>query len=231
MHVARPDLYVGIHQLASEVSRWSAECDRRLHKLYCYMSSHADMHLQWSLSYAKDARYVIHHWPDADLNGSPFTSKSCSGLWLEICDNFGNSFPIAWGSKKQEATASHTCEAETVSLSSSLRGEAIPAQMLLSGVLGSPVDVVIHEDNAACIIAVQKGYSPAMRYLTRTQRIALGFLHETTQQTQDIDKYGNINIIKTDTKEHKGDFFTKALTTADFQLARTRIGMFQSNPK
>ena len=60
-------------------------------------------------------------WPDADLNGDLMTSKSTSGFFLELAGQDGRGMPIAWGTKRQGSTSSHTCEAETVSLSTVLR--------------------------------------------------------------------------------------------------------------
>ena len=40
--VARPDLLSSVNMLAREVSRWTAACDRRLHRLICYMHQTQD---------------------------------------------------------------------------------------------------------------------------------------------------------------------------------------------
>ena len=44
--------------------------------------------------------------------------------------------------------------------------------------LGRPVKLVGKEDNTACIAAVKRGYSPALRYLQRLAQVSLGFCHE-----------------------------------------------------
>lgn len=219
----KPDLCVPIQHLASEVSRWSAECDRRLHRLYQYIYKSKDETLKGKLSYAKGTTYHLDLWPDADLAGNPFTAKSSSGGWLELCDSHGNCFPLSWGSKKQDCTANHTAEAETYSLSTWLRGDGIPAQYLMSKILCDKVDLNVHEDNAACIIAVAKGYSPAMRYLPRQTKVSLDFLHDTT--TEENNPLGRIKVVKADTKIHKGDFFTKALSPNAFAEGKRRIGL------
>ena len=81
----------------------------------------------------------------------------------------------------------------------------------------------MHEDNAACIIAVAKGYSPAMRYLPRQAKVSLDFLHDTT--TEENNPLGRIKVVKADTKIHKGDFFTKALSPNAFAEGKRRIGL------
>ena len=219
----RPDLCVAIQQLSSEVTRWSTECDRRCHRLYQYMAGSVNDVLAGTLSYREGTVYKLALWPDADLNGNPFTSKSTSGGWLEIIDSHGNCFPISWGAKKQECTARHTCEAETYSLDTWVRGDGVPAQILLSKLLQCQVDLDIHEDNAACIIAVAKGYSPAMRYLPRSLRTSLGKLNELTSEVG--NPFGVCRVVKADTKIHKGDFFTKALNAPSFREGKARIGL------
>lgn len=219
--VARPDIFVPIQQLASEITRWSAECDRRLHRLYCYMFSSMNMSLNGKLHY-NDARFVLRFWPDADLCGNPFTARSTSGMWVELADSEGGFFPLMWGAHKQTAAASHTCEAETIAMASGLRSEVIAIQSLLSHIFAYRMPLEIYEDNSACIIAVNKGYSPAMRYLPRHQKISLAVLHELVAEK---GKDNAITLLKVDTSLHKGDMFTKSLAAPSFCKALTRIGL------
>ena len=82
----------------------------------------------------------------------------------------------------------------------------------------------MHEDNSATIIGCEKGYSPAMRYLPRTQKIALGFIHEIiTDECTEDPTCGTIRIVKAATDIHKGDCFTKELTPIKFQKAQDLI--------
>jgi len=129
----------------------------------------------------------------------------------------------------------HTAEAETVSLAHCCRQELIPLQILLQAMLGESVDCVVKEDNAACIIAVTKGYSPSLRHLKRTQRIALGHLHEIFFEEEADDRKhrdgsaltdGKFTLEKAATADHKGDLFTKELHPAQFNhaLDLIRIG-------
>ena len=60
--------------------------------------------------------------------------------------------------------------------------------------------------------AIQRGYSPALRYFKRTQRIDIGFSHGTTSGP-------HVFLEKADTAEHKGDFFTKPLNITSFRDA------------
>ena len=85
--------------------------------------------------------------------------------------------PLAWWSRKQQCTATHTCEAETVSLAEAIK-EVIPIQDLFELALSIPINAILKEDNAAALISANKGYSPAMRGLKRTQRISIGDIHD-----------------------------------------------------
>jgi hypothetical protein len=216
--MALPNLIVAVGRLASELSRWTAESDRKLRRLYSYVHNHYDMKLTGTLSTRDIDAVTIIAWPDADLNSDSNTSRSHSGCWIELAAN-GRSFPLTWFSKRQDSTATHTCEAETVSLATCLK-EAIPMQDLFSVILGRVIPMVIKEDNSAARIACTKGYSPAMRYLKRTQRVCIGFISDTVNEEKN-----EISIEQAQTATHKGDVFTKALGHADFHSALARLGM------
>jgi hypothetical protein len=117
--------------------------------------------------------------PDADLNGDLMHTKSTGGCWIEAQGLDGRCFPLAYGSRRQGGTSLHTPESEMVSLATFLCNEALPLQHLWQCLLGRPVDLIVYEDNEACITIAKKGYSPLLRCLPRTQRCSLGVVHET----------------------------------------------------
>jgi hypothetical protein len=183
------------------------------------------------LNYQDADSLVIHAWPDADLAGDEMTTKSTSGFFLELAGPGGRGIPVSWGSKRQGCTATHTAEAEIVSLASCLKSEVIPTQMLIERILGRPVPAIIFEDNAAAIVAASKGYSPSMRYLKRTQRTSIGLVYDITHpdmNNQRIkDGFESIVVSKCPTSEQKGDLFTKCLPRAGFEAALDKIRMTQ----
>eukprot|EP00972_Heterocapsa_arctica_P055945 8252013-Heterocapsa_arctica.AAC.1 len=96
MYAARmavPNLIVAVGRLASELSRWTAESDRKLHRLYSYVYSCSNLKLTGTLSTKDLDDVTIIAWPDADLNSDSNTSRSHSGCWVEIAAN-GRSFPL-----------------------------------------------------------------------------------------------------------------------------------------
>ena len=134
MHAARiavPQALTPVCRRASELSRWSKDSDRKLHRLYCYLYCYPDLVLMGSLSTADREKIKVIAWPDADLNSDINSSKSTSGCFIEIAAS-GRSVPLAWWSRKQHCTATHTCEAETVSLAEAVK-EVIHIQDLREG--------------------------------------------------------------------------------------------------
>ena len=176
--MAMPQICMIVSRLASQITKSSADSDRRLLRVYGYLRANADKVLTGTPSKSDRKHLKIIAWPGADLNGDFMSTESTDGFFVELAGREGRGSPLAWGSHKQGSTAMHTAEAETVSLAHCCRQQLIPLQILLQALLGEAVDCIVKEDNAACIIAVTKGSSPSLRHLKRTQRIALGHLHE-----------------------------------------------------
>ena len=229
VRMAAPHLSIAVTRLSAQITKWSRESDRRLHRIFSYIAGASHMQLMGQLSTEDRDNLTLVAWPDADLAGDLTTTKSTSGFFMEVIGSgtpecAERCFPITWGCHRQGSTSQHTGEAEIVSLASCLRKELMPTQILLSKLLRRPVKSVLCEDNNTAIISVRKGYSPNMRHLARTQRISIGLLHETINDEADHPE-GDIELIKIDTKVHKGDMFTKELEVRDYVAAIGRIGV------
>ena len=220
--LARPDIVVAITRLASKVTSWNRSHDRALHRLMQYVQHTADLELVGTLSSEDLETAVLVMSPDADLANDLETSKSTSGLWLELQSEDGSrSWPLAWRSKKQGSTASSTCEAEMISLATALKGEVLPMIELLEAALGRELKMVCLEDNTQCIQAASSGYSAALRHLPRTERISVGVVHEIFEGSPAYAlKYQA-------TAEHKGDMFTKRLEPNAFERALKMINLLR----
>jgi len=232
-----PPLAVAIQRLSRFVTRWNAECDRRLERMFSYIKHALAQELSFPGEVCCDEldSFMLDGYPDADLAGDQFTTKSSSGYFLALTSK-SCSFPLSWGVVKQGSTSQHTQEAEIVSFAYFLRGDLIPVQKLLSICLGSPVNARLHEDNNATITAIVKGYSPSLRHLSRTQRISLGFCHEVISHPEkkqplsdSEDEHdcssGDIGLQKIETDSQLGDFFTKTFTRREFEQKIKSIGM------
>ncbi len=81
--MARPDLLRAVNRLARFVTRWSVDCDRRLHRLMCDIAH--SLHLR-QVGWVGDpvAALYPHLYADADLAGCTETLKSTSGAVM--CD-------------------------------------------------------------------------------------------------------------------------------------------------
>jgi len=221
--MCHPGLSLGIGRLSRRITKWCLECDRRLHRLYEFLCG-TDYHLHGELSQEDCATCYLAVWPDADLNGDLFDTKSTSGCFIELAGQDGRAMPIIWGSRKQEGTAQHTQDAEMVSAAKWTRDDAIAIQAVFSLILGRPIVMRIMEDNSSMIIAAEKGYSPSLRHMQRIHRTSLGLIHDLIHQ-QPGEGEGQVFLDKVDTDIHKGDQFTKQLTVAKFLTAMDLIKM------
>ena len=131
--IARYDFMWTVNMLAREVTRWSAACDRRLHRLICYMHQTAD----WAqVCFVGDSPSDcwLTLFSDASFAGDLRDSKSTAGDIL--CLVRPNTFvPISWICKKQGAVSHSTAEAEVISLDAGVRLEGLPALSLWSLVI------------------------------------------------------------------------------------------------
>ena len=106
-------------------------------------------------------------------------------------------------------------------LDAALKRDVIPLLHQIEVTLGRPVKLVGKEDNAACISAVKRGYSPALKYLPRHAQVSLGFANEVFHRNWEnhaAPKYVS-ELSYWESKSHKGDWMTKELPPKDFQHA------------
>ena len=164
---------------------------------------------------------VLHLYADADWVGDPTTTKSTTGVWLELYSpTSGHAWVLSWATVKQTATASSTREAESVGMSVGLRRDALPVQILIDTLIGQRIPIIAHCDNAETLTAVSKGYSKKMRCLSRSQRVSIGAIHEMLNDTD-----MKVTAVYVNTAEQKGDMFTKALQAPEYIRQRLAIGI------
>ena len=65
-----------------------------------------------------------------------------------------------------------------ISLATSLKAEVLPMMELLEHALGRPIRLRCLEDDNECVLAIDTGYSAALRHLLRTERISTEMFHE-----------------------------------------------------
>ena len=126
--IARMDLMWSVNMLAREVTRWTAACDRRLHRLISWMH-HSSDYLQHCYVGDSPSACELVLFSDASFAGDLKDSKSTSGGVL--CLVGPNTYvPITWLCKKQTAVSHSTSESEVVALDAGSRLEGIPALLL-----------------------------------------------------------------------------------------------------
>ena len=81
--VARYDLLKAINYLAKRITRWDSRCDRRLHRLMCYVMTTAD-HCMVGWIGDHPSKLTLHCFCDADFAGCPYSLKSTSGHHFDI---------------------------------------------------------------------------------------------------------------------------------------------------
>ena len=137
-----------------------------------FIFHHLDLCLEHALSTDDRSGAVLFYYADAELGGDTMTTKTTGGYWLEIQSPCGQRrWPITWATKKATHTSTNTADSEIWSLIGAqelgLRKEVIPLLQQMEVSLNRLVLLRGLEDNTACIAAVKRGYSPAMRHLQR----------------------------------------------------------------
>ena len=215
--LARPDIMKAVCDLASSVTRWSRNDDRRLHRLSAYIAATADLTLECRVA-TDTADLELSLYVDADLAGDPLTSKSTSGAYLVLTSPGGTWFPVCWLSKRQTSTSRSTTEAECVALATALFQEALPMLTLFELILGRRMYLRIFEDNQATILICRNGYSPKLRHVSRTHKIDLGSTFEVLQ-----DEWIILEYVKSESQA--ADPFTKALEPLKWPPALNLLGL------
>ena len=220
--IGRPDVMIGVVQCAKHVTCWSLNDDKRIQRIVGYLKSTSDYaHVIKINDIPSDLSLSL--YCDADFGGDVKDMKSTSGFVLAIEGE--NSFALlGWGSKKQKVISRSTTESEFVSLSSALFQEAIPMLEVWQKLIPT-INLVIHEDNTACIAILHKGCSPKLRSLSKTHRINVASTCEAITNSSDI----TVKHISTD--KQKGDIMTKGLSVQKWSAALTMLNIvFQRLP-
>ena len=100
---ARFDLLRAIGFLACQITKWDVCCDKRLHRLMCYIET-TIKHRQYGWTDGDAASMRLHLYSDADFAGCTASSKSTSGVFLAV-EGPRTKFPISALSKKHNCVS------------------------------------------------------------------------------------------------------------------------------
>lgn len=131
--VARYDPLQPVSFLAKYIAKWDAACDRRLHRLMCYIYGTQDGTM---VGWVGDdpADITGHLWCDTDFAGDPYTLKSTSGCHLDL-QGPNTRFPIMGMCGGQTCEAQSSTEAEVPSLNTGLKTRGEGALSMLEVIL------------------------------------------------------------------------------------------------
>ena len=137
--------------------------------------------------------------------------------------------PFFHSTKKAGHTSGSTADSETCSLVGAndygLKREVIPILAQLEVTLDRPVKLVCKDDNVACIAAIKRGFSTALRYLKRHAGLSLGFLNEVFCPNKSDGPPGYWSqLTYWESGLHKGDWMTKELNPNSFETAKRLAG-------
>ena len=139
--LVRFELLWPICSSARNVSKWTRACDKRLHRLMCYIHHTPEHSLE---SYVGDNAEDCHPvlFSDADFAGDIIQAKSTSGLYLAIVGP--NTFaPVTASCKKQTCVSHSSTESEIVAAEQGIRCEGLQVLAfweLVTELLGSKAD-------------------------------------------------------------------------------------------
>ena len=123
--MARYDLLRPTCRLACDISKWTEENDKQLHRLICYMHSTAE-YCQVGWIGDSPAKLAPHLYADADLAGDQQTHRSTTGCHLAL-EGPRSRFPLSGVSKRQSCISSSTPEAEIVAGHHGLKSVLMPS--------------------------------------------------------------------------------------------------------
>ncbi len=132
--LARYDLLRAIGQLACFFTCWDEDCDRRLHRLMCYVNSTLSLR---SVGWIGDdlSACQLHLYADADFAGCVRTQRSTNGVHFALLGP-NTCFSLGGASKRQKNTSWSTPEAELVSMVYALKTLGLPSLVLWDTIMG-----------------------------------------------------------------------------------------------
>ncbi|KXJ30241.1 hypothetical protein RP20_CCG013022 [Aedes albopictus] len=120
---------------------------------------------------------------------------------------------ISWNSKRQDAVALSTCEAEYIALSRTAQ-EALWWQQLLKQFDEQQVVPIMCDNQSAICVAKNQGFNPRTKHID----IRYHFVRETLNR-------GNVTLDYVSTKQQPADGFTKPLTKQVHENFKKMLGI------
>ena len=214
---ARSDLLQPIQFLAKRITRWDDMCDKRLHRLMCYIYGSVDyVSIGWIGDDPSDL--TAHLFCDASFASCPYTLRSTGG---DHCDIQGpnSHFPWSASSQGQTATAQSSTEAEIAAMNKAMKEKGEAALTIWNLLLKQYHDsswslrLFLQEDNTACIQCASTGKNQTMKTLERGFGVNIGWNHDRVES-------GDYVLVHTRSTCMSADIYTKGFSNP---VAWTRL--------
>jgi hypothetical protein len=155
-------------------------------------------------------------YADAGYLSDPHNVRSQTGF-VFLCGGTA----ISWTSSKQTLVATSTNHSEIIALYEAARECAWLRRMTnhiqkSCGLSTVDTPTIIYEDNAACVAQMQTGYIKN----NMTKHISPKFFY-----THELQKQGEVNILKVQLCDNVADLFTKSLPATTFRKCIHNIGL------
>ena len=228
----RPDITFATNWMARSVDKWSEVQDKELEQLVGYLNATRDNGLASTID-VRDRRdnLWLEMWVDADHAGEP-QRRSTTGWALMLKGTHGTSALIDWASRKQNAVARSSGEAETVALNDALsriagtnRGlcaAGIPAVDIFEKILGVKLRLVVYVDATVSKAAAEKGMSSHMKYISKTQGVNLFWLRDVVQRL-------DVSLEKVESTSNVADILTKPLNGSRTRDLSQSLGVLEAS--
>jgi len=169
----RIDLAYATGCLARRVTKWDNDSKIHLQQMLGYIKGKPNYGLKFINCKDSWDSLQIELYCDADYN----TPASTTGWILVLRGPNGSSYPIDWCSKRQQTTATSSCEAELVAMAHGTK-----ALLRLAGMLDvirtTPATCIRFTDNEAVRAAVTHGHSNKLAHMKKHVSVSLLFLKQ-----------------------------------------------------
>jgi hypothetical protein len=213
MIMTRPDLSFALGQLSRYLDSFKDTHVVAAKRMLRYLKGSMKKGIYFRRPKDFNGMFKLSAYVDADWAGSVDDSRSTSGFAI-----FLNDCLISWKSSKQTIVALSSAEAEYIALSSCIQELMWIYQLLQEFGLKIQKEIVVFEDNQACIKIANNTTSNVK---TKHIRIRYHFV-------KDLVEEGVINMKWIASEWNLADLFTKALGPVRFNSLIPKLG-FRSN--
>lgn len=203
---SRPDLSFAINYLSRYQDKYPDTVWLQLKRILRYLKGTIDLNLIYT---RKGDNQPLVCYVDADWGGDTYDRKSVSGYLIKVFD-----CTVSWVTRKQTCVALSTTEAELVALCNSVV-DGLWFKKLLSDFNIKTNDIVIFEDNQACIFLIK---NPENNRKIKHIDLKYKFVCENY-------KNGIIKLEYINGKDQQADMLTKGLTSVLFCNNRKCLGL------